>query len=246
MRLDVDGTASPSLIDQVEGLRLAYGDARAEDVLAALIATYPDHVALVSSFGAEAAVLLHMVAGLDRDLPVLMVDTLMLFEETLVYQRELAAHLGLRNVQHVRPDARDLAALDPGDDLHRRDTDACCVIRKVAPLDRALMRYPVTISGRKRFQASTRARLEVFEADGPRLKVSPLAAWSARDVAAYMDAHDLPRHPLVARGYPSIGCAPCTSRVTPGEDIRAGRWRGTDKVECGIHVGADGRIRRAS
>lgn len=246
MRLEPEGASATAEIDRVEGLRLAYGEARAEDVLAALLATYPGEVALVSSFGAEAAVLLNMVAELDRDLPVLMVDTLMLFEQTLEYQRDLAAHLGLRNVQHLRPDGRDLAAIDPAGDLHKRDTDACCVIRKVAPLDRALARFPVTISGRKRFQATTRARLEVFETDGPRLKVSPLAAWSAGDVAAYMDAHDLPRHPLVARGYPSIGCAPCTSRVEPGEDSRAGRWRGTDKVECGIHFGADGRILRAS
>lgn len=246
MRLEPEAARGAEVLDRAEALRFAYHDASAEDVLSGLVATFPREVALVSSFGAEAAVLLHMVAGIDRDLPVLMVDTLMLFEETLEYQRALSDHLGLRNVQHVRPDPRDLATLDPSDDLHRRDTDACCVIRKVAPLDRAIARYPVTVSGRKRFQAATRARLEVFEADGPRLKVSPLAGWSPRDIAAYMDVHALPRHPLVAQGYPSIGCAPCTTRVAPGEDSRAGRWRGTGKVECGIHFGADGRILRAN
>jgi phosphoadenosine phosphosulfate reductase len=246
MRLEPERGRVDTVLDCVEAVRLTYDNASAPSMLEGLIATFPGEVALVSSFGAEAAVLLHMVSRIDRDLPVLMVDTLMLFRETLEYQRELAGHLGLRNVQHVRPDPRDLAQLDPEDDLHRRDTDACCVIRKVAPLDRALARYPVTISGRKRFQAATRARLEVFEADGKRLKVSPLANWSPGNVAAYMDAHDLPRHPLVARGYPSIGCAPCTTRVAPGEDVRAGRWRGSDKVECGIHFGADGRILRTN
>jgi phosphoadenosine phosphosulfate reductase len=230
-------------VDRLDALRLTWGGASAHDVLAGVLTEFPDQVAIVSSFGADAAVLLHMVSEIDRDAPVLLVDTLMLFEETLEYQRDLSATLGLRNVQHIRAEARDLAALDPGDDLHERDPDACCVIRKVAPLDRALRRFPVCVSGRKRFQSSSRAALETFEADKGRLRVSPLSRWTAADLAAYMDAHSLPRHPLVARGYPSIGCAPCTSRVAEGEDVRAGRWRGTGKVECGIHFTADGVAR---
>lgn len=245
MRLDC-GALRAAPLDRVEALRLTYGDAPAEDVLAGALAEFPDQIALVSSFGAEAAVLLHMVSELDRDLPVLMIDSLMLFDETLDYQRTLSAHLGLTNVQHLQPDATDLARLDPDGTLHQRDTDACCVIRKVAPLDRALRRWPVTISGRKRFQASTRVALEVFEADGERLRINPLALWSAQDLRDYMTAHDLPRHPLVARGFKSIGCWPCTTPVADGEDDRAGRWRGSDKVECGIHFGADGRILRVA
>ncbi|MFO1141697.1 MAG: phosphoadenylyl-sulfate reductase [Amaricoccus sp.] len=236
--------ATPSA--SLDGLRLAYEDARAEDVLAGVLAQFPGEVALVSSFGAEAAVLLHMVSDLDPDLPILMIDSLMLFEETLQYQRDLSARLGLTNVQHLRPDPNDLKRLDPDDTLHQHDADACCVVRKVAPLDRALRRWPVTISGRKRFQAATRASLEVFEWHRERLRVNPLAHWNPTQIRAYMEMHDLPRHPLVERGYPSIGCAPCTTRVAPGEDDRAGRWRGTDKVECGIHFGADGRIIRAA
>jgi phosphoadenosine phosphosulfate reductase len=170
----------------------------------------------------------------------------MLFQETLDYQQELAARLGLTNLRNLRPDPADLARVDPGDTLHRRDTDACCDIRKVRPLERALARWPVTILGRKRFQAATRAQVEVFEAHDDRLRINPLAGWSAQDIRDYMTAHGLPAHPLVARGYPSIGCAPCTTPVRPGEDPRAGRWRGTDKLECGIHFGADGRVRRAS
>jgi phosphoadenosine phosphosulfate reductase len=245
MRLDGCALRAAPL-DRVEALRLTYGEATAEDVLAGVLAEFPDEVAMVSSFGAEAAVLLKMLADLDPDVPVLMIDSLMLFEETLEYQRTLSRHLGLRNVQHLRPDPMDLARLDPDGTLHTRDTDACCDIRKVVPLDRALVRWPVAITGRKRFQASTRARLEVFEADGARLKVNPLAHWSAQDLRGYMDAHDLPRHPLVAEGYRSIGCWPCTTPVAEGEDDRAGRWRGSEKVECGIHFGADGRILRAA
>ncbi len=246
MRLDPCPALPAHPLDRVEGLKLAYAGASAEAVLDAVLSEFPGQVAMVSSFGAEAAVLLKMVADLDRDLPVLMIDTLLLFEETIEYQRTLAQHLGLRNVQVIRPSPADLARLDPDDTLHERDTDACCAVRKVLPLDRALRRWPVSITGRKRFQASTRTALEVFEADGERIKVNPLAPWSSRDLAAYMDAHDLPRHPLVARGFRSIGCWPCTTPVADGEDDRAGRWRGSEKVECGIHFGADGRILRVA
>ncbi|HRO11377.1 phosphoadenosine phosphosulfate reductase family protein, partial [Amaricoccus sp.] len=141
MRLET-GALESTPLDRIDALRLTYAGAQAEDVLAGVLAEFPGEVALVSSFGAEAAVLLHMLAEVDPTTPVLMIDTLMLFEETLAYQRALAAHLGLGNVQHLRPDTEDLARLDPDGTLHRRDPDACCVIRKVAPLDRALRRWP--------------------------------------------------------------------------------------------------------
>lgn len=246
MRLECTGALASQPVDRVDALRLAYGDASAEVALEATLAGFPDQVAMVSSFGAEAAVLLKMVADIDRDLPVLMIDSLLLFEETLEYQRTLSRNLGLRNVQVIQPLPEDLARVDPDDTLHQRDADACCEIRKVLPLDRALRRWPVSITGRKRFQASTRAALEIFERDGDRLKVNPLANWSAKDLRDYMDRHDLPRHPLVAQGFRSIGCRPCTTTVREGEDDRAGRWRGTEKVECGIHFGADGRILRVA
>jgi phosphoadenosine phosphosulfate reductase len=245
MRLDACALEALPL-DRVEGLRLALEGATAEAVLEAVLAEFPGEVAMVSSFGAEAAVLLKMVADLDRELPVLMIDSLLLFEETLAYQRTLSAHLGLRNVQVLRPAEVDLQRLDPDGTLNQRDTDACCDIRKVLPLERALRHWPVSITGRKRFQASTRVALDVFEAEGERLKVNPLAHWSSAELRAYMDRHDLPRHPLVAKGYKSIGCWPCTTPVGDGEDERAGRWRGSEKVECGIHFGADGRVLRAA
>ena len=246
MLLEAHAEVGGRPFDRVEALRLTYADASAQDLLRGLLAEYPGEVALVSSFGADSAVLLHMVARIDSDLPVLFAETQMLFEETLAYQRELSTQLGLTNVRSIRPDAGDLARLDPQDVLHGVDPDACCVIRKVAPLDRALRRYPVAISGRKRFQSATRAELEVFESELGQVRVSPLASWGARDIAAYLDAHELPRHPLVARGFASIGCEPCTTAVAPGEASRAGRWRGHAKTECGIHFGPDGALRRAS
>lgn len=246
MRLDDCTTLKAHPLEQLDGLRLAYRGARPEDVLAGVYADFPDDVALVSSFGADAAVLLHMVSRIDPRFPVLMLETQMLFPETLAYQSELAAHLGLLNLRNLRPDPAEVAAVDPDGTLNGRDPDACCDLRKVRPLDRALRRWPVTISGRKRFQAATRSTIEVFDVQDGRLRVNPLADWTAGDVRAYMTEHDLPLHPLVAKGYPSIGCAPCTTPVRPGEDPRAGRWRGVDKVECGIHYGADGRILRAS
>ena len=239
--------AAPSLDDRIAALNERYRHHSATAVLErALGDPEVGELALVSSFGAESVVLLHLVSVVAPGTPVIFIDTQMLFPETLEYQRELAEKLNLTDLRTIRADRRDTQFEDPDGTLHQFSTDACCDFRKVLPLERALARWPVVISGRKRFQASTRQALEVFEADGERLRVNPLAHWNAQDLRAYMDAHDLPRHPLVAKGYPSIGCAPCTTRVAEGEDPRAGRWRGTDKVECGIHFGADGRILRAS
>ena len=193
-------------------------------------------VANVSSFGAESAVLLHMVAQIDRDVPVIFTNTQKMFGETLEYRDELAERLGLTDLRVFRPDPRLLAARDATGLRWSYDPDGCCEIRKVEPLRRALLPFDAWISGRKGFQAKTRAALPRFEADEGRLKINPLADWDKARLDAYLDEHELPRHPLVADGYLSIGCKPCTSKVQPGEDPRAGRWRGWDKVECGIHV----------
>jgi phosphoadenosine phosphosulfate reductase len=198
-------------------------------------------LAMVSSFGAESVVLLHMLSVMDRHRPVLFLETGMLFPETLAYQREVAERLGLTDVQVIRPNPADLFAGDPEGDLHGGDPDACCALRKTAPLERALAGFDAWVTGRKRFQSGERAALEFFEAEAGRLKVNPLAHWEPKDVADYMLNNRLPRHPLVAQGYPSIGCAPCTSRVAPGEPPRAGRWRGREKTECGIHF-VGGRV----
>ena len=198
---------------------------------------YPGRIALVSSFGADSAVLLHMVSTIDRATPVIFVDTGHLFPETLAYRDELVDLLGLTDVQAASPSPEDLEVQDPEAFLWSSDPDRCCTVRKVQPLGRAVAGYEAWITGRKRFQSDTRASLPLFEAEGERTKINPLAGWDATRLLAYLDGHGLPRHRLVARGYPSIGCIPCTSAVRPGEDARAGRWRGKSKTECGIHVG---------
>jgi phosphoadenosine phosphosulfate reductase len=202
-------------------------------------------LALVSSFGAESVVLLHMVAVTRPATPVIFIDTQMLFAETLVYQQELAERLGLRDLRIIRADDADLNAHDPDATLHQRDTDACCALRKTVPLQRALAGFGGWITGRKRYQSGTRAALEFFEVEegADRIKVNPLAHWAREDIRTYMEENRLPRHPLVARGYPSIGCMPCTTPVRADEDPRAGRWRDQDKTECGIHI-VDGRVVR--
>jgi phosphoadenosine phosphosulfate reductase len=203
-------------------------------------------LALVSSFGAESVVLLHMVSVTRRDTSVIFIDTAMLFAETLVYQQELAERLNLSDLRIIRADAGDLRAQDPDATLHQRNTDACCALRKSAPLQAALLGFDGWITGRKRYQAGTRAALDFFEVedDTGRIKVNPLAHWTPEDIRTYMDENRLPRHPLVARGYPSIGCMPCTTPVKPGEDPRSGRWRDQDKTECGIHFVNGKMVRR--
>jgi phosphoadenosine phosphosulfate reductase len=202
--------------------------------------------ALVSSFGADSAVLLHMVSRIDPLTPVLFVDTGKHFAETLAYRDRLVTRLGLGAVVTVTPTAAALRTGDPEGTRHRDDPEACCALRKVRPLEAALTPFDAWITGRRRDQAWSRTGMPRFELDAAgRWKVNPLADWSSSEVTAYLDRHRLPAHPLVARGYPSIGCATCTSRVAPGEDARAGRWRGRAKTECGLHV-VDGRLVRTS
>lgn len=192
-------------------------------------------VALVSSFGAESVVLLHMISEIDKDAPVIFLDTEMLFEETLQYQKDVSEQLGLTNVRVVTPSRDAVFEHDVDGLLHQADVSACCHLRKVAPLENALKDFGGWITGRKQFQGGQRANLPLFEKDGRKIKINPLANWTRQDIADYMDQHNLPRHPLVAQSYPSIGCMPCTTRVGDHEDPRAGRWRDTEKTECGIH-----------
>ncbi|MCO4844035.1 MAG: phosphoadenylyl-sulfate reductase [Yoonia sp.] len=192
-------------------------------------------VAVVSSFGAESVVLLHMVSEINKDAPVIFIDTEMLFDETLQYQKDVAQSLGLTDIRVITPKRDDILTNDVDGLLHQADTDACCHLRKVKPLEDALADFGGWITGRKRFQSGTRADIPHFEKDARKIKINPLATWTRDDIAAYITKHNLPRHPLVAKGYPSIGCMPCTTRVGAHEDPRSGRWKGQEKTECGIH-----------
>lgn len=238
-------TSFQTLEQRADAFNRVVGEETAEAILRHALDSFAGRVAVVSSFGAESVVLLHLVASLDRSIPVLFIDTEMLFPATIAYQTEVAGRLGLNNVRRIRPDRDRLFRLAPDGDLHHRDPDLCCHLRKTVPLETALAPFAAWISGRKRHQTPERAALRTFEADASgRMKINPLAGWSREDVAAYFDLHDLPRHPLVGEGFLSIGCAPCTTRVADGEDPRAGRWRGSTKTECGIHL-ADGRYVRS-
>jgi len=197
---------------------------------------FPGNIALVSSFGADSAALLHMVAQVDKATPIVFVDTGQHFPETLAYRRDLVEWLGLTNILVTAPEPQKVAAEDPENFLFASDPDRCCEIRKVQPLAEALHGYEAWITGRKGFQTIERSRMPLFEAEGERVKVNPLASWNAAQILDYIREAKLPPHPLVAKGFPSIGCLPCTSAVRPGEDPRAGRWRGRAKTECGIHL----------
>jgi phosphoadenosine phosphosulfate reductase len=205
-------------------------------IVEAAVAAYGDKLALVSSFGAESAVLLHLVAQLKPDIPVLFLDTGMLFGQTLDYRKSLARQFGLTDVRDLRPHYADLAAVDPDAKLHQTDTDACCNVRKVVPLDRALQDFDAWITGRKRFHGGDRLTMRVVEEGEGKVKFNPLANWGKAELDAYAAEHNLPAHPLVAAGFPSIGCWPCTQPADEGENTRAGRWKGLDKTECGIHL----------
>lgn len=198
---------------------------------------FKGRIALVSSFGTESAILLHMIAEIDKSLPVIFLETGKLFAETLAYRDTLIARLGLTGVRNIRPSGAQLAAYDPDGRLWQKDVDLCCAIRKTNPLDEALVGFEAWITGRKRAQGGLRANMEPVET-GPdgRITVNPLAYWDDAQLDAYFERHGLPRHPLQAEGYTSIGCATCTLKPRPGEDKRSGRWAGLDKTECGIHM----------
>jgi phosphoadenosine phosphosulfate reductase len=226
-------TAPPSAAALNDALREALP---AEVIAAALRVVGRDKLALVSSFGTESAALLKVMADVDPAIPVIFLDTGWLFEETLTYRDTLIAALGLRDVRSIQPAEAALKREDPDRELWFSDPDSCCGIRKVEPLARALKPFDAWFNGRKRFQGGQRADIAVVEDDGARLKFNPFANISPQEIAAIYASAKLPPHPLAASGFLSVGCMPCTSRAESNEDARAGRWRGRDKTECGIHT----------
>jgi phosphoadenosine phosphosulfate reductase len=224
-------------LPRAEDLDRALRDASPAEVIAAALRTAGrEHLAVVSSFGTESAALLKVMADVDPAIPVVFLDTGWLFEETLAYRDTLIATLGLRDVRSIKPLEETLSRQDPDRELWFSDPDACCRIRKVEPLVRALAPFSAWINGRKRFQGGLRADIPVVEQDGVRLKFNPFANVSRQAIEAIYATAKLPPHPLAASGFLSVGCMPCTSRTSPDEDARAGRWRGRAKTECGIHT----------
>nr|WP_321981584.1 phosphoadenylyl-sulfate reductase [uncultured Cohaesibacter sp.] len=223
--------------EQVDALNARFEQQRPESVLEWLASNASaGEVPMVSSFGADSVVLLDMIAQIDADYPVLFIDTGKHFILTLQYRDELKEHFGLGNLHTIAPDKEGLKEQDPRGSLWISDQDACCHVRKTMPLAKMMEDRVGWITGRKHFQTQHRTNLKIFELDGSHLKVNPLANWGPKNVADYISSRSLPGHPLVPKGYVSIGCAPCTSPVAEGEDGRSGRWRGSDKTECGLHI----------
>lgn len=220
-----------------EALDRELADASATEIIrSALRIVGRERLAVVSSFGTESAALLKVAADVDAAIPVIFLDTGWLFRETLEYRDTLTRQFGLRDVRTITPREDLLNARDANGELWTSNPDACCDLRKVEPLARALSPFDGWLNGRKRFQGGDRAQIPVVEFDDGRLKFNPLANVTPATLAQlYADAK-LPPHPLLAQGFASVGCMPCTTRTRPGEDPRAGRWRDRGKTECGIHV----------
>ena len=222
-----------------EKLSGAWEHLSAQEVLSEILTgnAFIKNPALVSSFGADSAVLLHMASTLDTNTQIVFLDTGFHFSETLSYRDRLTKAFGLTNVRIASVDPIAVKRLDAQRRLHLSAPDSCCQLRKVSVLDRHLRMNDAWISGQRRSQVSTRSSIYVVEVDEARgkLKFNPLANWSQSDMAAYKAKYSLAEHPLTAKGYLSIGCAPCTGVVKAGEDARAGRWRGQSKLECGLH-----------
>ncbi len=222
--------------ERQQALEKRYSSWKTDDVLRALIEVeFPDKICVVSSFGAESSVLLHKVAQINPHIPIVFLNTGKLFGETLRYRDKLQHVLGLTDIRSIAPLNEDLVTYDGQGDLWQRDADKCCHIRKVLPQERALKSFDAVITGRKKFQTQARQNMRLIESDSGRIRINPLINYDLDSLEAYLDAHDLPRHVLVKDGYKSIGCMPCTARVTGDGDYRSGRWQGQDKQECGIH-----------
>ncbi len=219
-----------------QDIAAVYKDLEGKELLSAVLgAEHFGEIAAVSSFGADSAVLLSLIAEVNPSVPVVFLETGKHFPETQDYMETLRRKLGLMEVRLIGPNPGDLNRADPDGELWQSSTDACCEIRKVIPLARALKGFDSWISGRKRFHGSDRSGIDSVEWTDGKFKINPLAHWSPDQIKSEFISRDLPEHPLVAQGYPSIGCAPCTRPVAPGEDARAGRWADSEKTECGIH-----------
>lgn len=199
--------------------------------------TFGDGLVMATGFGPSGIVLAHLLSKLRPEATVFYLDTDLLFPETLTLRDQLAERLGLTFTRVHSGVSLESQARHHGPELWADDPDRCCFLRKVLPLRRFLADKRAWITGLRRDQSAVRAQIETVEWDAAHrlVKLNPLAAWTADDVWSYIQMHDLPYNTLHDRGYPSIGCMPCTHPVARGEDERAGRWRGLNKTECGIH-----------
>lgn len=233
--------ADPAKVEELDKLTTSlnkdHGDLPTLELLEIMVNDiFKENIALVSSFGTEAALLLSFVAEVNKNTPIIFLDTLKHFPETLEYRDQLIKTLGLTDVRSVQPEPSALLAADPNGDLAKTNPDACCYLRKVLPLEESLHGFDAWINGRKRMHGGTRSMLPGLEHDDRRIKVNAMAKWTQEMIDEEWKKRALPEHPMVQWGYTSVGCiAPCTSLPKPGEGKRSGRWAEFDKQECGIH-----------
>lgn len=224
--------------DELRHLSDDFEGAWPEDVLQWAFETFGSDVAMATGFGPSGVALMHLVSRINRDATVFYLDTDLLFPETHDLKRQLADRLGLTFTRvHSGLSLQD-QSIEEGPNLWRTNPDRCCFLRKVQPLRRFLAPREAWITGIRRDQSPTRERIGIVgwdEANGL-VKINPLANWTEEQVWQYVEINDLPYNALHDRGYPSLGCIPCTKPVSEDEDPRAGRWQGHDKLECGIHV----------
>jgi phosphoadenosine phosphosulfate reductase len=222
----------------LERINAAFAGCPTEALLDWAATDFGDRIARTCSFsGTSGMVLLDMLARLGRGTPVIFLDTDLLFPETYALAEAAAQRYGIAIERRHPALSLDEQARQQGPRLYERDPDRCCGIRKVAPLAEALAPYDAWISGIRRDQSGTRAATQLVQwsARHSLLKINPLAFWTEREIWSYIAAHDVPYNPLLDHGYPSIGCLPCTRPAASG-DARAGRWSGSAKIECGIHL----------
>lgn len=233
----VDPNKVKELATLTESLNKDYGELQSLELLDIMINDiFKDKIALVSSFGTEAALLLSLVSQVNKSTPIIFLDTLKHFPETLEYREQLIKTLGLTNVRNVEPEPSAILAADPDGTLAQTNPDACCYLRKVVPLEEALHGFDAWVNGRKRIHGGARAELPRMEYDDRRVKINAIATWTQEMIDEEWKKQNLPEHPMVQWGYTSVGCKPCTSLPKPGEGKRSGRWAQFDKQECGIHV----------
>jgi phosphoadenosine phosphosulfate reductase len=208
----------------------------AEESLVWAYGQFGDKMCLTCSWQRQSSALVHMVSELGLDIPIVELDTQLFFKETYETRDRLVQRYGLQLIQPRVLSVAEQHAQE-GPNLWERDPDRCCHIRKVEPLQRALKGFDSWVTGIRREQALTRADAQRVEwSERYQVwKIQPLVDWDAKRLQAYIYVNEIPYNPLHDVGYPSIGCIPCTRPVVVGEDERAGRWTGADKIECGIH-----------
>lgn len=234
--MSVVASTTETTEQRVARLNAELRGASAQEIIRVASREFGRKITYVSSFGAESAAMLGLIAGVDPGMSIVFIDTGMHFHQTLQYRDALQERLKLTGLRSVTPVAEEVKAVDPKGVLNKSDPDACCEVRKVRPLAPALEGFEAWITGRKRFHGGGRANLPVVEFSEGKFKINPLANWTQDDVDRYFAETKLPKHPMVAEGFPSIGCWPCTVRPTDPSDVRSGRWVGFKKEECGLHL----------